>query len=276
MSESCVCDAGWYADTMSCSCQRCPAGTFKRRTGNIMVTGCIACPADWFRIPGSYTPTGLCRIPGYSCSRGVLTVSPGYSVPNFVVSSASLQTPTRCQLIQACPGSEGKCEIGYDGPGCRRCADGYVSFGYHCAKCAPTAVGTVALILWAGFVTCCSAVVTTLQIEESGVSLSRTTWINLHGQHITSLLHLLFECLCLFALQFALPSQIPRTQMTVLMSVIGSAVSPGIWSPTMCVIPASVNGFDVVAVAATVANLTDIPWSVNATGSCDLEENVAH
>jgi hypothetical protein len=175
MVESCVCDAGWYSDTMSHSCQRCPDGTLKRSTGNTTVSGCIPCPADWFCIPGSHTPTGSCRIPEYSCSRGVLTVSPGYSVPSFVVSSAGLQTPTRCQLTRACPGNEGKCEIGYDGPGCRRCADSNVSFGYHCAKRAPTAVGIVALVMWAGFVTCCSAVVTTLQIEESGVSLSRIT-----------------------------------------------------------------------------------------------------
>jgi hypothetical protein len=238
---SCVCPAGHFYDTAMDSCVACLAGTYKRSAGNTSASSCIACPVGWYCVAGSELPTGPCSVPGYSCDGGILTVSPGYSVLNLPSALSKditdrLPPPTRCALMRACPASNGACAQGYNGLGCQQCADGYTPFQNHCIQCSSTVTGVIVLLVWIAVVIGCVAVAVTLQFEERGAPLKRIAWVGTHGQAAVSVLQLLHLLLCLCALQLLIPSQIPEAHVTALLSVVGAAVTPGIWTPTMCVI----------------------------------------
>jgi hypothetical protein len=232
---TCVCSGGYYRSDGG-DCAPCPRGSYKRNAGNTTYAGCAGCPAEWYCESGSVTPTGRCPGVGYTCQDGVLAVQSGYAISSPNALTAELAMPVPCSLRQACPGNSGVCEAGYVGEGCHLCAPGYVSFQAHCRQCEPVAMGVIMLLVWVVIVTCISGVITTLQHEESGVGLGRLAWIGMHGQRITRLFQTLFQFLCLSAAQLVVPSQIPLPHLSAFLSVVGSAVSPGLWPPTMCVL----------------------------------------
>jgi hypothetical protein len=164
-------------------------------------------------------------------------VEPGYSVATFTAIDTELATPVKCPLQQACPGGNGQCEAGYTGPGCQQCVEGHVRFQHHCKPCASTPLSGVMLLLWIVVVVGCSAVLTTLGFEEVGITRQRQVWLAMHGSRFHDLMKMLLDLLSLFTLQLMIPSQLPISQLTGFLAVVGASVSPGVWSPTMCVLP---------------------------------------
>jgi hypothetical protein len=228
----CVCASGYYK--RSDGCHPCPKGTFKRSVGNSTIFGCVVCPSDWYCVSGSSLPTARCPALGYSCSNGALSVLPGYSVTNFTDIPALIPDATPCSLYQACPYTDGRCAEGYTGDGCSQCLPGFTSFQSHCRECYSASMGAFLLVAWVIVVVACSAFTTTFTCEESGVTRFRQAFVGMWGGRFVALLRILQDVLTVCSLQLLIPTQVPSQHLTGFLSVIGAAVSPGVWPPTMC------------------------------------------
>jgi hypothetical protein len=228
----CVCAQGYYR--LGDGCAKCPKGTFKRNAANTTVFGCVACPSDWFCVAGSSMPTSPCPDVGYSCLNGKLTVLPGYSVANFTEAPEFIRSATRCPLYQACPHNDGSCAVGYSGDGCSQCLAGYTPFQSHCKECYPTGLGGALLAAWVAVVIVCSSLTTTFSCEEKGVNRFRLAFVGMWGSRFVTLLRILQDVLTVCSLQLLIPTQVPSQHLTGFLSVLGSAVTPGIWPPTFC------------------------------------------
>jgi hypothetical protein len=166
-------------------------------------------------------------------------VKPGYSLAgDGEVSTLTPQVPTKCPLYQACPYRDGSCKAGYAGIGCQHCASGFIAFQQHCIACkVPLPVSVFALTLWVIIVVGIATIVTPLRVEELGVS-RRQAWNGLHGGRFCDLSVVLFDALNLnvIGLQLAIPSQIPERMLVAILTIVGTALSPSLWLPSLCTI----------------------------------------
>ena len=233
---ACVCAPGAYLDNAACVV--CPQGTFKQSEGNTSLSGCVACKTDWYCLPGSSAPTAPCPGKGFRCSSGALTVRPGYYLSNFtpdnVAANSSFLLPVLCTLQAACPNADGSCAAGHTGMGCGECVDGYVMIRGRCCNCAASAVSGTLFFAVVCVIVGCAAVVVTLKVEEPGAHRRLSTWIDVAGGQFHAVLAVLLDFLQLLALQVLVIPHLPTPHVWAVLSFTGLALSPALWTPTVC------------------------------------------
>ena len=157
---------------------------------------CIACPADHYCFQGASNASGVCPSVGFHCSRGILTLLPGYWITVHMRNSSEGNgtaplvvsfSASQCSHAPACAGGafaappdvasqEGLCQAGYSGADCARCDPRFVQFVGHCLR--PSSIAALSIIVLVSVVVVGVAFVATLSLEETrGVALKRTMWV---------------------------------------------------------------------------------------------------
>jgi len=241
-TQLCTCIPGSYLEGTTGNCTKCPVGTYKPLAGSTTLSQCLPCTSGWYCDAGSVLPTARCPEPGFSCTTGTLTVQPGYWVENGanLTSALPMFAAVKCELIDACPNTDGSCRHGYEGRACATCTAGFAHLRLRCLACSSRALGIVLLLVWVAAVVLVSAFVLSLALEEIGVTRQRNAWVDVHGTLLSAQLLLLRDTLQILALQFQVPSQLPASTVLAAMSVAGPALGPGAWPPVLCAFTGSV------------------------------------
>ena len=177
-ASSCVCKAGFFSanDTSSkvvaasqLRCTPCPLGTFgPSATTHVAERACQLCGDGLFSVPGSSKCTVCPR--GATCTRGVLTVLPGYSVPSVTAVTTSAQlaaaialcpNPAACVSLGEAASAAGlvsgqalvstQCATSHQGDLCASCRDDHTfspvagGSSVDCVRCRDSAPGLTAL-----------------------------------------------------------------------------------------------------------------------------------
>lgn len=160
---------------------------------------CLPCSANHYCLEASSEPSSVCPAgPGFDCSSGVLTITPGFWCPPFVLTNLSSEDSGvfdgnstllayKCSSINACVGGSvtetqlvapNLCGPGYVGDLCSGCKVGWVSTGGgKCVRCNSKGVLIFSLIVVPGvaltLIAVLVAVITHVPRQKAQVRYSR-------------------------------------------------------------------------------------------------------